>query len=425
MKFEQLTLPNGARVVLCNIPSFTSVTTTILFGVGSRYEKREIGGISHFLEHMMFKGTTRRPTTLEISKELDGLGADYNAFTSKEITCYYIKLASKHVDTAIDMMQDMLKNSTHDLKEIERERGVIIEEINMYEDNPAVMVEETMEEQIIGDVPLGWNTAGTKATVRATDRAKIRAYFKKYYKPNNMVIGVVGKFDRDSVVAQIKQHFEDLPRGVVPAPKKAPKLAVGPRVHLKFKKTEQAHLSFGMQGYPYGHKDAYALRLLSVVLGGNMSSRLFINIRERQGLCYRINSSITTYADLGLFTIYGGLDVTRVEQAIAAILAELRKLKEEGIEVDELAKAKEYLKGKIALSLEESEAISGWLLEQEYFSGKIETPDEKYAKIDAVTMDDIRRVISECISSKHLLLSILGPYKNKAKFEKIVKAAGL
>jgi predicted Zn-dependent peptidase len=423
IQFEKHTLPNGARVILTHIPHLESVTTTITFGVGSRYETKPINGISHFLEHMMFKGTVNRPTTLEISKELDSVGAEYNAFTSKEMTSYYIKLASKHIDTALDMLQDVLKNSIFKAEEVIRERGVITEELNMYEDNPQVLAEELLESHVYGNTPMGWNIGGDKKTVGAVTRAKIVRYFNTYYQPNNMIISVVGNFDRKKTLERIKKDFSDLKRKAVPSYKKVTKTKKGPDVSLRYKKTEQAHLALGLKGFTYGHKDLTALRLLSIILGGNMSSRLFINIRERLGLCYYIRSGMNKYHDVGLFMIQAGLDTKRIHKAVESIVGELNILRTEGISKDELHKAKEFMKGKLALSFEESEQITSFLLTQEFYESSIKTPEERAKEIDKVTKEDVERVIARVITEDTLSLAIVGPYKNKQRFKKALKLA--
>lgn len=420
MKFERIKLRNGLRIVLCRIPGMKSVTSTILFGVGSRYETKQIGGISHFLEHMMFKGTTRRPSTLDIARELDGVGADYNASTGKEITSYYIKLANKHIDRALDIQHDMLQNSIFSPHEISREKNVVIEEINMYEDKPNITVEEILEQKMFGSVPLGWNIAGTKGSVRAINRDKVRKYFNAHYNPNNMVIGVVGGFDRNHVLGSLKKYFQSIPRKSVPSPKKAGKIKPGPRFTLKYKKTEQAHLCFGFEAFPYNHKDLPILSVLNTVFGANMSSRLFISIRERQGLAYGVRSDITKYSDCGLLTIYAGVDTSRLSEAIKGIIDEIELFKQKGVTTEELQNAKEFIKGKVALGLEESESISAYLLEQEYFNNKILTPEQRFKIIDRVTQKDIQRVAQLVLQKKKMTLALIGPYRNKQTIQRLI-----
>ncbi len=369
----------------------------------------------------MFKGTTKRPTALRITKELDGIGADYNAFTSKDVTGYYIKAHVDKVNLLIDMLSDMLQHSIFNPKEIERERGVIIEEINMYEDNPMMMMEDVFEQTIWGDQPLGWNIAGPKSVIQKVTRKQLLDYYRKYYVPKNMIVAVAGNVT-DAIVDELAAKFNTsrAGRGAFSF-KRLGAMQRSPHVMVKYKDTEQVQLGLGFPAYPYGNKKLYALYLLTVILGGNMSSRLFMTIREKKGLCYFIRASASPYEDTGVFMIQAGLDKRRIDEAITAILQELKKVRTGGVTASELKKAKEFLKGKLILDLEASDSVATWLSRQLLFEDSIKTPAEQVKRLERVTAAEIKTVAREVMQQSHLNLALIGPMKDAAPFSRLLQ----
>ncbi|MBI2426476.1 MAG: insulinase family protein, partial [Candidatus Kerfeldbacteria bacterium] len=378
---------------------------------------------SHFLEHLMFKGTKRRPTTLEISKTLDGIGAEYNAFTSKDYTGYFIKASAEKSDLLLDMLSDMLYNSLLDPAEIDRERGVILEEINMYEDNPLMYLEDVFEQLVYGkETPLGQLIAGPRKNIRNVSRREIVAYRKKHYTEANMVVIVAGRMNVKAIEKRIGIHF--LTSGKRSPKKRTPKPLVmkggTPHVRVIYRKTEQTQIGLGFPAYSHFDKRIHALHLMSVILGGNMSSRLFIRIRERLGLCYMIRTSVNPYEDTGTFYIQSGLDRGRIALALEKILDELKLLRNEGVTQEELQHAKEYFRGKLVLNLEDSEAVANWIGMQELLLGKAKTPEQRMREIDAVTVKDVLEVAQNVIRRSRLNLAVIGPYRDASLFRKIM-----
>ncbi len=416
---KQYTLKNGTPVILDQMSGTDVVTALILFKVGSRNETKSINGISHFLEHLFFKGTEHRPTTLDISRELDGVGAEYNAFTSKDYTGYYVKVAKRHTKLAIDILEDILYHPIFDAEEIDRERGVIIEEINMYEDNPMATAEEISEELLFGaNHPLGYRIAGPKKNIRTITRKQIMDYRESYYHPDNMVIVLSGGLPKNTLT-MVKEKFANaqFKHHRAPKQKKFEYKQRSKRFHLERKPTAQAHLALSFPAPQHGAKSAYAARLLSTILGGNMSSRLFINVRERKGLCYYIRSGISPYEDKGAFTIQAGFDTTRIHQAVKAIVDELVKMRDFGVEEAELKQAKEYMRGKMSLNLEDSEATANWWGRQWLFgrSGnrKMLSAKEFMAKLNRVTTKEVNRLAQETFKSTQANLVVIGPYTKR------------
>ncbi|MFA6953091.1 MAG: pitrilysin family protein [Patescibacteria group bacterium] len=416
---KAFSLTNGVRVLTSPLKETQAVTVMVFVKVGSRYETQELNGASHFLEHMMFKGTQRRPNTLMISKELDGIGAEYNAFTSKDHTGYYIKTNHQHIDLALDMLSDMLVNSKFEAKELDRERGVIIEEINMYEDNPMAHIEDVFENGLYGDTPLGWNIAGKKEGITKMSREKMLAYKNKYYIGRNMWLVIAGKVP-ENLNQLIKKYFN-----LIPGKSNVPKY-VGQKgysknkIHLQYKETEQSHLIIGGPGLKYSAKELNAVSLLAIMLGGNMSSRLFIEIRERMGLCYFIRAGLSPYEDIGHFQVQAGLDKTRIKEAIPAILQEISKMQKGDFSPEELRRAKEFIKGKFILELEDSENIAGWMGKQALFMKKIKTAKERIAEVEAVKINEVKKIAKQVLDIKNFHLAIIGPYKDQKVFEKFI-----
>lgn len=411
-------LKNGVRLITAPLKETQTASLLVLVKVGSRQEDKKLEGVSHFIEHLMFKGTKKRPTTLDLSKELDGIGAEYNAYTGKDVTGYYIKTDSKHLSLAIDMLSDMLSQSLFQAEEIEKEKGVIVEEINMYEDNPLMYVEELLEEMLFDGGELGHMIAGSRETVKAMSREQILAYKKKYYAGANVVIGLAGKFNQ-SQLKELKAKFV-FNKGSKSKIKKNPTKQSAPRVNLKNKATEQVQVALGFPAFSHHDKRSYALQLMSVILGGNMSSRLFINVREKKGLAYFVRAWPNLYEDAGAMVIQAGLDKSRIDEAIVTILGELNSMKA-GVTTEELRRAKDFIAGKMALDLEDSMSIAQWYANLELNNKKLLTPQEKLKKIMAVKAEDVKQVAKDIFDFKRANLAVIGPFKDDKQFRKLLK----
>jgi predicted Zn-dependent peptidase len=419
--YQKTTLKNGTRVIMVPSHDTQACTVLVLFEVGSRYENDKLAGASHFVEHMMFKGTKRRPTTMDISRDLDSVGADYNAFTGKDYTGYYIKLNAAKTELAVDMLHDMLFHSSYAHEECEREREVIKEEINMYEDNPMMMAEELLE-QLVYKGTLARPIAGTHATMDGIGRTMLVKYRDAQYAPSKMIVAVAGKIGPE-VPALLEATF-----GKVREPKRKPHgypsstlRRGGPRLALKYKDTEQVQFTLGFPGFPYGHKKMAALSVLTTILGGGMSSRLFTEVRERRGLAYSVRASLSPYQDVGNLAIQAGLTKAKLDEGISVILKEIGKAVKSGVTAEELTRAKEYIKGKTVLGLEESSALAEFFAKQELLQRKIQTPEEKLAKIDAVTREDVKAVAREVFRTKDMSAALIGPFKDKSRFMKLLR----
>ncbi len=419
------TLPNGVRVVLAPLKDTQTVTAIALFGVGSRFETKELNGSSHFIEHLMFKGTEKRPNSLAISKELDAVGAEYNAYTGKDHTGYYVKVNYEQLSLALDVVSDMLFHSKFDQEEMEREKKVIVEEIHMYRDNPMMYVDNLLEQIMFAPSSLGWDIAGDAETVLAFDRDAVIQYKLSHYRPENTVVGIAGNFDIEKAREEVQKLFSQFPDA--PAGSSLPKyepfaqiISSSSRVLTHFKETEQVQIALGWYGRKYLHPDSYALSVLSNILGGTMSSRLFISVRERLGLCYYIRATHQPYQDTGNFYIQAGLDKNRIKEAIPAILKEIENIKREGITDSELQRAKDNTKGRMAIQLEDSENMVSWYSTQEILTGNMLTPEEKLAKIYAVTGEDVKRVAHEIFQDSAMHLAVIGPYHDSKDFEELL-----
>ncbi|NCN07071.1 insulinase family protein [Candidatus Falkowbacteria bacterium] len=412
-------LANNVQLITTPIVGTQTASLLVMVKVGSRQESGRLIGISHFIEHLMFKGTKRRPTTSDISKELDGVGAEFNAFTGKDYTGYYIKSDTKHLSLAIDILSDMLTASKFDPKEIEREKGVIVEEINMYEDNPIMHVEDLLENIMYSPHQLSVDIIGTRETVKGMSREDLVTFKERFYGGDNIVISLAGNFT-DGHITEIENSFNFKTEHETVEIDRIFIDQESPRVSVSYKETEQTQLAMGFPAYSHTDERLPALSLLSLVLGGNMSSRLFISIRERSGLAYSIRSGLDVHEDIGALVIRAGLDKSRIDDAIKLILVELNKIKE-GVTEDELAKAKECLFGRTAIDLEDSSSVSSWYATQHLMTGEVLTPAEKNAKISAVTLDDIVKVANDVINLNKLSLAIIGPFKDDEKFKNLLK----
>jgi predicted Zn-dependent peptidase len=416
--FERHRLGNGLRVLLAPMPQATSVTCMIMLAAGSRYETRDTSGIAHFSEHMFFKGTERRPTARDIGTEVDGIGGEFNAFTGKEYTGYYVKCAKEHVPIAIDVLGDMLLHSLFDPEEIEREKGVIVEEMNMYIDTPTSYLPSVYDRLCYGDTPLGRDIIGTPETVRAATRETFTNHLERWYVPSRTVIGLGGAIT-DAARATIEELFGTLAAAASPDPEPwTPQ--PHPRVHIHHKESDSFHLRIGGDGLPLLHPDRYAAAVLAAVLGGGMSSRLFTEVRERRGLAYYIGAQHGQYVEAGSLFSQAGVDLARADEAVRTIVAELGRIVSEPVPADELEKARNMLKGRLVLGLEDPRSITSFGLRGTILEGQPREIPEILAGFDAVTAEDVGRVAKDLLSPERLRLAAIGPFEDEARFEALL-----
>ncbi|MFZ3031590.1 MAG: pitrilysin family protein [Candidatus Moraniibacteriota bacterium] len=420
MKYQKHTLKNGLRILLAPMQETGTATVIVMTGVGSRYETRAENGLAHFLEHMFFKGTTKRPTAMDISKELDAIGAEYNAYTGKDRTAYYAKVEAHHWETALDVVSDLFLNAKIEQEEIDRERGPVLQELNMYEDMPMRHIGDLWELHLYGDHPLGWEIIGPKKNIQTLMRKDFIKYLNRGYVAENVVIGVAGKIDPKAVKKEIEKHFAKIRTGKKPMFKKNTKKQSQPEVFVQNKKTDQTQLIVGVRSYDMNHKDKYVLAVLSIILGGGMSSRLFMAVRERRGLAYSVHTMTESFHDAGYLATQAGVEHVNLEKTIKVILDEYQKIATEKVAADELKKAKEYIKGKMAMGLEGSDDVVEYLVTQETIRGEIVLPKEKAKLVDRVTAEDVLRVAKDIFVNKKLNLAVIGPKASKQKLIKIV-----
>ncbi len=418
--FKKTLLSNGLRIITFPVKTTKAVTLLILIKTGSKYEKKEISGISHLLEHMFFKGTKKRPKTLDITKELDGVGGIYNAFTGKEFMGFWVKVSKNHLDLGFDVLSDMLLGSLFEKKEIEKEKKVIFEEINMFQDDPQSYVLELWEKLLYGDQAAGWMISGTKETVAKISRSDLTNYFKKHFTTENIVIALAGNFQEKEISTKIKKFFTGFKKKRPVVKKTTKEIQTKPNLLVNFKKTDQTHLCLGVRTVNLFSPKKYPLAVLSTLLGGIMSSRLFIEIREKRALAYYVQSLSQHYTDTGYLVTQAGTDNQRTEEAISAILKEYKALKEKKVSEQELKKVKENIKGRVHLSLETSNAWANFLATQEILKKEIILPEQKCAMIDKVTSEDVMKTAQEIFQPEKLNLALIGPFKKNKKFEKLL-----
>lgn len=422
MKYDVHTLSNGLRVVLVPMPQTSTATVVVMTGTGSRYETAAENGLAHFLEHMFFKGTKKRTSARAISEELDATGSVYNAFTAKDHTAYYAKVSSRYIDTALDVISDVFLNSTLPSKEIAKERGAIIQEIDMYEDMPMHTVNNVFDALIFGEKdPLGRTILGPKENIRAFAHKDFAAYLKRNYTPANTVVCVAGSFSKNKVLAKIKKEFGHLKHGNPPTHIPFVSTQDTPRIAIKEKKTDQTQLMLGVPAYPYLHKDEYALAVLATILGGGMSSRLFLEVREKRGLAYSVHASVERYPDTGYLAVQAGVEHAKLEKTISTILAEFHKIKREEVSTTELEKAKSYMKGTMTLALETSDAVAQHACTSLVALGKVRPLEEVIKAIDKVTAGDIQRVARNILRTESLNLGIIGPHLHRDELLKLLR----
>lgn len=416
--YKLKTLANGVRIVTEYIPYVRSVSLGIWVNTGSRNENRNNNGISHFIEHMLFKGTQKR-SAKDIAESIDSIGGQLNAFTAKEYTCYYTKTLDSHIDLAIDVLADMLFNSRIDPKDIDVERKVILEEINMYEDSPEELVHDILSETVWAGNPLGYPILGTKESLNSIDQQEIRRYMDENYTPMNTVIAIAGNFDFDKVVGILEQKFANWEI-------KNDKQTIYPdtefihQISYKPKETEQTHICIGFEGIKQGDNSIYDLLVVNSIFGGGMSSRLFQKIREEKGLAYSVYSYPSSYKNAGMFTIYAGMSPSQVGEVLRLVREEIQLLKENKISEEELVKAKEQLKGSYILGLESTSSRMNSIGKSELLLKKIKTPDEILDRINQISLESVFYIIDKIFNNKKMSASVVGAIPKKLDIEKIM-----
>lgn len=417
--YHRADLPNGMRIIAEEMPHTHSVSMGVFTRVGSRYEPARLSGVSHFLEHMFFKGTERR-NARQISEAIEGVGGALNAYTSYESTCYYAKVANIHFDRAVDTLGDMLLHSRFDAKEIEKERRVIIEEINMTLDSPGDWVHQLLDETMWGDQPLGRDIAGTADSVSGLRRQDLLSFMREHYTTPNTVISIAGNIPVATMMDTWTQALGAYRGGQQFEPEPTHQPLAGRRVRLVNKQTEQANFCIGLPAVPYGDPDRRPLQVLNTILGGGMSSRLFQEIREERGLAYSVYSYTNEFDDAGKWVIYGGVEIGNVEAAIEACLEELRKVRDKGITADELQHVKEQVKGGMLIGLEDTWSVASRNGAHILRYNTVVPVEQVVAEIEAVTQDDVMRVAQRLITPDALYLSLIGPYENEAQFTQLL-----
>jgi predicted Zn-dependent peptidase len=419
--YRKTTLPNGLRLLTLEMPQTRSASAMIFFGVGSRYESEAEAGLSHFIEHMCFKGTERRPRARDISIAIEGVGGVLNAGTNQETTHYWARVAHPHRALAMDLLADMLRHSNFAGEEAEKERKVILEEIKITFDNPSDLVTLLLDQTLWPDNPLGRDIAGYKETVAGFTRQDLLAFFHRHYAPNAAVVSVAGNIAHDVVLEEVQRLFGDWDGKAEGTFERVVDAQQAPRIKVFYKDCEQANICLGLPGLEIEHPDRYALRLLNTVLGAGMSSRLFLEIRENRALAYDVHSYGNRFADTGSTVIFAGVAPKKARPAIEAILLEVQRLKDVPVPDDELVKAKEFSKGRLLLSTEDSGSLAMWLGDQELATGRILTVEEVVARIEAVTAADIQRVARALFHQDKLTLAVVGPFKKDGPFASLLK----
>jgi len=425
MDFKKHTLKSGLRVILAPQKDAPAATVLVLVEAGSKYETKKTNGLSHFLEHMVFKGTQKRPTALAISKELDGLGAEYNAFTSHEYTGYFAKAAARHSERTLDIISDMYVNPIFDSKEIEKEKGVVIEELNMYEDTPQRKVGDLFMELLYGDQPAGWDIGGSKETVRGLTREEILDYRGKHYVAGATLVVIAGNLEslggEKEILAKIEKQFANVTTGEKHGKEKTTESQSKPEILVRFKESDQTHLVLGARAFDLFDKRKYALDVLSDVLGGGMSSRLFQKVREELGAAYYVRAGADLFTDHGFLGVAVGAEHSKLEVVIKAILGELKRVADGDFSEKDLRHGKDHMLGKLMLGLETSDELAMFYGGQEILEKELKTPEEAAKKLAAVTREEVISVAKDIFRNDRLNMALIGPYKEKSAFEKILK----
>ena len=419
--FKKHILPNGLRVVLAPQSGSLATTVLVLVEAGSKYETKKINGVSHFLEHLCFKGTKKRPTALAISSELESLGAVSNAFTGHEVTGYFSKVRAEKLYNILDIIADIYVNPVFNEKEIEKEKGVVIEELNMYEDTPTRKVSDLFMELLYGDQPAGWDIGGTKEVIKSLNREQIIDYRSRHYVAKATTVIVAGAFNEKELLNKIKSLFADIPVSKKFSKQKTADSQARPKALVHLKESDQTHIVLGFRAFDMFDPRRFALEVLGDILGGGMSSRLFQKVREELGAAYYVRAGSDLLTDHRLFAVSAGLDNSRTEQVIKAILEEFKKIRSSLVGEKELQKSKNHLTGGFMIGLETSDELANFYGHQEVFYKKLSAPKELVRKIEAVTAKEILSVAKDIMKTKNLNLALIGPFKDKSKFEKILK----
>ncbi|MDO8610293.1 MAG: pitrilysin family protein [bacterium] len=431
MKTQEITLQNGLRVILVDTNAFPTLTTLLLVGAGSRYENKENNGIAHFFEHMAFKGSKKYENSFVISSTIEGLGGVFNAFTSKDHTGYWIKSTNEHFETIIDVISDMVLHPLLLEEEINREKGVIVEEINMYEDTPSRKVGDYFEGMLYDGTPLGFDIAGTKKTVNSFTRKTFVDYISALYHPKNAVLIVAGGLSQkkndqsklNNYFEIIKEKFGAWNGSQIGTFKNIIENQTKPQIFVNYKKTEQAHLCIGFRAFSFLDKQKYVLSVLATILGGGMSSRLFMQVRERRGLCYYISTGRELYHDVGNIVTQAGVtnNIDKVKEAIETTLKEHKKMMLGDIKKDELLKAKELLKGRLLLSLEDSASVASFYGTKAILENEIMTPEQIITELEKVSIEEVIELSQKLFINKTLNFAIVGPFEKKEDFEAVMQ----
>lgn len=410
---------SGLRIITSNMPSTRSVCIAVFIGIGSRYESDEEAGTCHFIEHMCFKGTERRPSAMEIAETIEGVGGMMNAGTGKEFTTFWCKVAKPHFPLALDLLTDILRNPKFDADGLERERGVILEELKESIDSPQDRVGLILHELMWPGQALGRDIIGSRESISRLNRNDMLKYMMECYGPGNSVVAIAGDLDHDDIISAVEESFSEWPKVSARAFVPVDDSQDGPRIKIEKRDTEQAHLCLGLKGFSIAHPDRYKLDLLNVVLGGGMSSRLNQELREKRGLVYDVDSYADYYLDSGALTVYAGVDPGNVEDAVRAIMEELTKLKD-AVEAQELTKVKELVKGRLLLGMEDTRSVAGWAGRQEILTGRVLTVDDVVAIVDNIQMEDMVEVAERLLVTKNISLTIVGPVRSEDRLRELL-----
>ena len=408
MRYERETLPNGLRILVSEMPETRSVSLAVYVGVGSRVEDRTNAGTAHFLEHILFKGTAKRPAAQDISQAIEGVGGAVNASTDKEVTVFWSRMVARHYLVALDVIADMIRAPLLRPADIDQERKVVLEELRMYRDQPSDRVHGLIDELLYPNHPLGWETAGREKVVAALTPDGLRGFMDRGYAPERTVVALAGRLDAKEAIAAVTAHFGDMSRREPVHAKAAPKASKTQAKHVA-KRGEQCHLCVGWRGVPQAHPDKYALDMLNAVLGEGMSSRLFLELREKRALAYDVHSYGTNYVDAGHLAIYAGVAPASASEALSVALDQVARLRDESVGEAELMRVRDFAKGRIELRLEDTRGVSGWLAGQELFLGRVRTVDELCAIIDSIGPADIQRVARQYLRPELAYVAAVGP----------------
>lgn len=421
MKLKKIKLKNGLRILTIPMADNPTATVLVLVETGSSYEDKKSNGISHFLEHLCFKGTEKRPRTIDIAKELDGIGSDYNAFTGREYTGYYAKAEAKHFDHIFDIITDIYLNPCLNETDIEKEKGIIVDEIRMYADTPASHIHDIFAELMYGDQPAGRLITGTKETVKSFTKKDIVKYRNEHYVASGTIVIVAGNIKEDEVIRNVKKIFSSISSGKKNPIKKVKEVQREPKVLIENRKTDQTHLVLGVRTFPDQSKYEYVLDVIGALLGGGMSSRLFHRVREEMGVGYYVGAHNSSYKDHGFLKVSTGVDNKKAKEVVVALIEELEKLKNEPVSEEELKKGKDFLVGNMYLGLESSNSIASFYGSQEMVGKKMLTPIQIEKEIKKVTSNDITEVANIIFQDRGLNLAVVGPFKKEEDFLEILK----